>query len=61
VLFCPIAALGSGAFPGDVGPPGLDIRWSVGRPGTCSLSTGGPRARLLGAHECLELGYEVGL
>jgi hypothetical protein len=52
--------VGGGAFPGDVRPPGLDIRWSVGRPGTCGLSTGSPWARLPRAQACPEPGYEVG-
>jgi hypothetical protein len=34
-LPCPITAVGGGAFPGDVKPPGLNIWWSVDRLVTC--------------------------
>jgi hypothetical protein len=35
-LSCPIAAVGGGAFPGDVKPQGLDIWWRVDRTGNCA-------------------------
>jgi hypothetical protein len=34
VMSCPVAVVGSGAFLGDMKPPGLDIWWSVYRPCT---------------------------
>jgi hypothetical protein len=34
-MSCPVATVGSGAFPQDVKPPGLNIWWSVDRMGTC--------------------------
>jgi hypothetical protein len=52
--------VGGGAFLRDVKPLGLDIRWSVDRPGTCGPGTGSPRERLSGARACPGPGYEVG-
>jgi hypothetical protein len=52
--------VGGGAFPGDVRPPGLGIRWSVDHPGTNGPGTRCPRAWQPGAQACPESGYEVG-
>jgi hypothetical protein len=38
-LSCPIIAVGGGAFPEDVKPPGLDIWWKVDRMGTCATES----------------------
>jgi hypothetical protein len=53
--------VGGGTFQGDVRPPGLDIRWSVDRLGTCGPGNGSPSVWQLGARACPKLGYEVGL
>jgi hypothetical protein len=37
IVFVPSLQWGGGAFSGDVKPPGLDIWWSVDRPGTYGL------------------------
>jgi hypothetical protein len=36
---CLVTAVGGDAFPEDVKPPGLDIRWSVNRMATCAIGS----------------------